>query len=99
MILKFRTRFSNVVVISVAEMFFHICNTFFDRNQNASHKECGFCSIFMTFQKGFSMRVKKEQRRAVLTAFLQLQEIFFMKNSKKWFALRAWKKVHAQNYE
>ena len=80
-------------------VFFTFWNAIFDTNQNASRKRCGFWLDFYDISKRFSMQLKSTTHRAVFTPFLQLHVFFFMKNSKKWFALRAWKKVYAQNYE
>ena len=91
--MNFRTRFSTVVVMSIAGMFFSRFEMrFLIRIKMQVVNDAVFGSIFMTFLKGFQCTKKSTTHRAVFTPFLQLHVFFFMKNSKKWFALRAWNK-------
>ena len=103
---------TNEIGFKIQDMFLYSCCHFCCRNVFSRFEmrflirikmqvvnDAVFGSIFMTFLKGFQCTKKSTTHRAVFTPFLQLLMFFFMKNSKKWFALRAWKKVHAQNYE
>ena len=90
LVMNFRTRFSTVVVMSIAGMFFSRFEMrFLIRIKMQVINDAVFGSIFMTFLKGFQCPKKSTTHRAVFTPFLQLHVFFFMKNSKKWFALRA----------